>query len=473
MIGAHRDRIQNENMQKTILKVSLFFLLVNSSALAQAPATDWSQPPVACVEEIVPYPPEKPCLDLTMVPFPQKDWPSGISESEKLYWRTKNRALQFCRGSEVLRREKITPGTFPPSTIEFAWMQVQGVQKSSEKVTAIYDASSRYQIPAQVLTGALFQESMFAELGIAEDGGNYSCGIGQINLSEWCRWANKQPEAKRLQMAWPQKGMACELLSAALIKPFYDIAKTRLNGLPEYRLNQSHFVNIPFESVIGGFPQGSPQDQRLRYQSARSFIDHCEKPANVIPAKAHELQHLYQVYIPSGLKNRETYKAGEGYRRTCLRSGFQAQYPLHSGWLMAIGSYNAGPKSVDALAYYQRWKREHMQDPAKLQLVTPNLLVESLYWSGKYDSKDDRIYFTLLNGRSSYWNWFKLCVLQRHIARVVTHTLIPGSPLPVDSLEGEFKCARSVFDPNSGELVKSGVPLHRQTSEGQIALPTF
>ncbi len=381
-----------------------------------------------------------------------------------------HRALQYCRGREVLRRESLNPGSFSEGAIEYAWMQSTGPQNSGEKINAVYLASRTNKIPVQVLTGALYQESMFSELGIAEDGGNYSCGVGQVNLVEWCRWANNQSIDKKKELGWPLQ-LSCSNLNPALIKPFYEIAKTRLGGLPEYRLNRTHFENIKFEQVVGGFPAGPIELQKSQFLASQSFIRKCESPSNGIAAKANELISLYNNHVPPGLKNREKYKSGDKFQRTCAQRGFEELYPLHSGWLMAVGSYNAGPRAIDALAHYNRWNVNQVMDPKTFSGVGPTELVEGLYWSGSYDSKDDKIHFKLLNGAESTWNWFKLCVLQRHIARVANHVSLPGISLPVDSLEGAFRCAKSEFDPKTGELIKSGVPPHRQKSAGQKPLP--
>src|SRR5690606_1495929 len=99
---------------------------------------------------------------------------------------------------------------------------------------AVYEASLAYDIPVQTLIGGLYQESLFSELGIASDGGNYSCGIGQANLLEWCGWASEQSEDLRQKLSWPN--VRCSELSLSLVKPFYQIALKKLKGEPEYKL---------------------------------------------------------------------------------------------------------------------------------------------------------------------------------------------------------------------------------------------
>jgi hypothetical protein len=438
--------------------LSFLFLLT----LPAHAAIDWAQPPVACVEELLPEKPDRPCLDLSQVKDPQKDWPE-LSEEELRYWKSRKRPIQYCRAEEIFRREKLAPGSFSGAVLEVSWMQLKAVENRETKVSAVYAASRKHGVPAQVLVGAFYQESIYAELGIAADGDNYSCGVGQVNILEWCRWANAQSAAKKTEMNWPS-AVDCASLSTSLVKPFYEIAKTRLAGEKEYKLNKSHFANIRLEEV--NFPAAPPAVQRLRFQSVTSFVQNCSDAQNGIAAKAHELAAIYRQFVPAGLKARENYREGESFQRSCREQGAVKQYPLHMGWLLAVGAYNAGPRAVDAFAYYHGWSREEMKSPATFSASTPLDMVEAFYWGGKYQRETDKIHFTTLSGAESSWNWFKPCVLQRHIARVAQHATLPGVPSYIDTLEGAEKCAKSTYD-SEGRLIKSGVPLLRQQSSGK------
>lgn len=439
-------------------------MLVLPLGLFSAPI-DWSQPPmIACVEEAVPHQPNRPCLDLSGVVKPGLDWPVDLPAEELAYWKSDRRATQVCRGAEVLRRESLTPGSFSEAAVEIAWMQVAGANDSDAKANAIYEASRKNKMPAHVLTGALYQESMFVALGITADGGNYSCGVGQSNITEWCRWANQQSADKKKQMGWPG-AVDCGSLPSTLLKPFHDIAMTKLNGLPDYRLTKAHFAGIKQQDVVGGFPTGDAALQKLRFQAATSFINTCEGVNDGIAAKANELANLYRLYVPKGMKEREVYASGQSFGRQCQQRGFDGYYPLHGGWLMAVGSYNAGPRAIDTLAFYNGWTSEDVAKTSTFEGITPLEMVNALYWAGKYSAVDDKIHYKTFGGQGASWNWFKQCVLQRHIARVVQHVTLTGYPAPVDSLEGANTCARSVFDAD-GKLVKSGVPEFRQKSSG-------
>jgi hypothetical protein len=448
-------------------------LLGELSPTDRAPASttpiDWRQPPVGCVGELVPSVPERGCLDLSQVADPQKEFPPFLSPEEQEYWQSHKRQLTYCRSVEVLKREAARPGSFSPGTIELSWMQAIAVEHRAEKLAAVLEASRTNHMPAQVLTGALFQESLCSELGIAEDGNNYSCGMGQINIVEWCHWAAKQTGERRKNLGLTDTQLDCGELAPVLVKPFYEIAKTRLNGLPEYRLRKEHFKNISYADVVSEFPSAPGDIQKMRYEAVKAFIDSCQNPRDGIAAKANELAALYERFVPNGLKQLDQYKEGEKYQRACP-GGYDRAYPLNSGWLLAVGMYNAGPKALDALAFYNRWTKPQLEEVKTFRKFTPADMIKSFYWAGKYNKATDKIDVVNLNGSVQNWLWFKTCVLQRHVARVIQHVTLPGTPNFVDSLEGQYPCAKSTFD-ESGKLVKSGVPPFRKTSSGMKGEP--
>ncbi len=441
-----------------------------SSSLLQDAAgseVNWAQPPLGCVEEMVPNRADRPCLDLSGVANPVKDWPAGLPDAEYQYWYGKRRALNVCRSEEVLRREKAIPGSMPASHVELAWMSMEALKNQEVKVNAIYEGSRQTGIPLHVLMGAVYQESLFAELGLADDGGNFSCGVEQINLIGWCQWANQQSAADKEAMNWPQQKVSCDnstYVKLSLIKPIYEIAKTRLRGLPEYRLQKEHFANIPLESFVRKWPSASREMQNYRYRLIRSFINNCSDARKGILAKAHELSGIYKQFVSTALKNKDRYGSGQGFSRACRTRQTNNAYPLHTGWLLAVSAYNAGPRSIDAVAYYNNWDRSEMNDPRQVAELSPIDVVHSLYWGGRYNRRNDLIEFRGLNGKTRSWTWFKGCVAQRHIARVMQHvTLLPE--FFVDSLENGIPCGRSVFD-QDGNLVKTAVPPFRQSSSG-------
>ena len=435
---------------------------------AESRPVNWAQPPLGCVEEMVPHRADRPCLDLTQVANPQKDWPANISDADYKYWYAQRRGLNICRSEEILRREKANPGSMPASHVQLSWMAIDSLRNRDVKVNAVYDASRQTGIPLHVLTGALYQESLFSELGIEDDGGNFSCGVQQINLIGWCMWANKQSASEKQAMGWPQAKVACDdpnVVKLAFIRPVFEIATSRLNGLPGYRLNKTHFANIPLESFVHKWPSASRQMQEFRYQLIRSFVENCSEARKGILAKAHELADIYGRHVSNAFKAKDRYGRGESFARTCREAQPGNAYPLHTGWLLAVSAYNAGPRSVDAVAHYNNWDRNDMNDPRKISALNPVELVTSLYWAGRYNPRNDLIEFNGLNGTLKSWTWFKGCVAQRHIARVMQHvTLLPE--FFVDTLENGIPCARSTFD-SEGNLIKTAVPEHRQRSSGR------
>ncbi len=428
---------------------------------------NWAQPPLGCVEEMVPHRSERACPDLKTVADPMKDWPANMSPSDQKYWYAQRRGINICRAEEVLRREAASPGSMKPGHVQLSWMAVDSLRNQPAKVNAIYEASRQTGVPLHVLTGAVYQESLFSELGIEDDGGNFSCGVEQINIIGWCYWANKQSAADKQAMGWPAQNIDCNntnLLKLSLIKPVHEIATSRLNGLPGYRLNKTHYANIPLESFVSQWPSATPQVQQLRYQLIKSFVNNCSDASKGILAKAHELTGIYNSYVSSAFKAKDRYAAGEGFSRTCRGTQASNAYPLHAGWLLTVAAYNAGPRAVDAVAHYNQWNKASMNDPREIAAFTPNDIVTSLYWAGRYNPQNDLIEFNGLNGTLKNWTWFKGCVAQRHIARVMQHvTLLPE--FFVDTLENGVPCARSQFD-DQGNLIKTAVPEPRQKSSG-------
>ena len=447
------------------------FILSNfagaNHARADLPAmdTNWAQPPVGCVEEIVPQASEKPCPDLSSVKNPFKDLPDSLSALESAFWQSHSRSHRYCAVKEVVEREARQPKSFSPVSVEIAWMEMKAPQHRQEKISAVYEASRVNHMPAQVLMGAIYQESLFAELGIAEDGANYSCGVGQINVLEWCRWANSLDSKTKRTLGWPSS-FQCNTMATNMLKPYYEFAKTQLNGAPSYQMTKEHFQQMPFANVVKAYPGVSASILKARHQAIRSFINFCAEPKFGIAAKAHELASLYSIFVPAGLKAKDKYVGGEFFHRQCQEKSYAKAYPLDTGWLLAVGIYNAGPHALDSIAYYNHWSREQMHDPKTWEHYTPADLIRNIYWSGHYDHKTDKFDYKTLSGQSTSWSWTQPCVLQRHIARVIQHVTRTDEPKFIESLEGDSKCANSQFEPSTNKLIKSAVPENRQHSLG-------
>jgi len=438
--------------------------LVRDAALRPV---NYAQPPVGCVEEMVPHRASRPCLDLSEVQRPSSDWPYGISSEEKAYWWRERRGLHVCLSEEILRRERENAGSQSAFNVEMSWMAIDSLRNVETKIKAVYAGARAHNIPLQVLTGALYQESTFSELGIADDKGNFSCGMQQINIIGWCAYANKLSASEKAAMGWPQEAVTCtdtNLIQIELIRPIYDIARTRLRGLPLYRLRKEHFQKIPLDSVVSKWPASDRGTQEKRYELIQSFINNCSDARHGILAKANELATIYEIHVPAGFKVKDRYPPGQKFNRSCREEQVGDAYPLHTGWLMAVASYNGGPRAISAVTHYENWTREAVSVPDLVRNYTPNDVVKALYWGGKYNPQNDLIEFTDFNGTLRAWPFFKACVAQRHIARVMQHvTLTPE--FFVDTLEGSASCVRGQFD-SGGRLIRSGTPLVRQRSSG-------
>ncbi len=426
-------------MKITFLALLFVPLLIN---VAHA---DWKNPSMLCPEEALPK--GVICVDLSRVANPLLDFPSWMSADDIQRWSTTlSKDLKVCRAREALRREAVTPGSFTPLQIQIAWMTANGGENSQQKLAKIVEAANMLQMPPQILVGALTQESLLADLGVSSDGGNYSCGIGQLNISEWCLGMNTLPAAERATLGWPT--MSCDTVTPAMVAPFHNIALRKLGTRPEYRLDASDFVGITLNQVIGQFPAATPAVQANRFKAVSSFVANCQKHVYGIPFKARNIKNLFENFIPQKMKTDEVYAGQERYARSCATPSTSKYYPLHTGWLLALAAYNAGPSITKILEHY------HQESADRIPSLNPLDLIEALYWGGEVRVGSNRVYFTGANQKTYSQSWYKSCVVQRHIARVIQHVTIPGTTI-ARSLE-ETPCAQTVPE---ARRVSSGVKL--------------
>ena len=413
-------------------------------------ATNWAQPPLQCIENVVPAAPTKPCIDFSDVENIAKDDPN-VSSQELEWWKNHKFAYGYCRSKEILRRESEKPGSMTPGLIQISWMRMMAAKDHDLKVNAIYDSSEKYGVPPHVLTGAIMQESIFSNLGIADDGGNFSCGIAQINLVEWCVWAETQSASKKASMGWPTGGVDCnKSVARDYVRPFYEVGYQRLKGLPAYRLETSHTQNIPLNVVAYAWSDVDDKEKSRRYEVTNSFLNNCGSAVDAIHAKAFQLKTLYTRAVPAGLKVHETYAPGEKFELKCQRPLNNTVYPVQTAWVLAVGAYNAGGRVQDAMASTHGWTREDVSNIATFAEFdsvdgkngfTPKDLVAAVYKAGRYNSDVKKVQMQNLSGAPMEWNWFKQCILQRHMARVVQHVTRPGEGPLVESLEGADGCS--------------------------------
>ena len=471
---------------KIITLLGLLCILTGAAASAEVDmglegtsSIDWAQPPVGCVEEIIQQKSPYPCPDLTQVKDPTKDFPADFTEDEIALWSgSRAKALGYCRSEEIMRREELRPGSFSAVTVERAWMRVEGARDSDLKGEAIYDASEAYGIPPQILVGALMQESLMADLSISEDGNNFSCGIAQLNILEWCNWAEKLTPDLQNNLGFPTEEAlqwrkahssptVCRtpLLSTTLVRPFYKFGLRQLHGLPASRMRPEHLAGIQLENVISEFPAASQADQNLRFRLVRAFTQSCSHFASAIPAKANQLKILFDNEVPPAMRGIQSYAPGETYNRSCRRTFPSQAYPLHVGWLLADAIYNAGSKIVTNISYYLRLTRQTYHSPDTWAAFRGPELITSLYWAGKYNPTSDYLEFQNFSGVTEKMTFFKSCIVQRHVARVIQYATLPGFEL-ARSAEDKNGCRKSEFNPD-GTLKKSHVPLERQRSSGR------
>jgi len=426
-------------------KILLIILTLSIESPLLIAATNWENPAVLCPEETLAK--GLACLDFSKVENVYTDFPDETTTAEIKDWK-KNKALDLnlCRNQEVLRRAKLNIGNFSPETIETAWMVVDGGKQVKEKLKAIQEATKKFEIPPQVLIGAIKQESMMSSLGVSPDGGNYSCRMSQLNIQEWCQSMSHLSKEEKATYAWPEISCDDNSLPTNIVKPFYDIAIKNLNNRPSYQLTPEDFKGITSEQVENNFPPGNNDLQSKRFQAISSFVNNCQNISLAINFKAQTLKNLYDRFVPTKLKVAEQYTEGKTFPRACENAYPTKAYPLHTGWLLAVAMYNAGPLQVKLLGSYYQVQNNNYPP------VTPLDLIEALHWGGKYKIGTDSVFFKDQDGNTLSQRWFKSCIVQRHIARVIQHVTIPTETI-AKSLDQEG-CSLT------------GVPHYRRVSSG-------
>ncbi len=413
------------------MKIKFIFLTITLSTLSFA---GWENPAIQCPEKILPQ--GYPCPDLSRVVNVWEDFPESMTAEEISEWKW-NRApdLKICRYQEILKRESEKPGSFTPVRIQIGWMVTSGGKNPEKKLQSVISASVRSGIPPHVLLGAITQESLLASLGISPDGGNYSCGIAQLNISEWCTGMETLTAAEKAAFNWP--AVACSAIKSSLVAPFYEIAVKRLGTRPEYRITATDFMGITSTEVK--LPEKT-------FQAVSSFIQNCQNDELSIRFKAANLKNLFTNFVPAAMRAREVYAADTPRQTSCRIQNTTSYYPLHTGWLLAVAAYNAGPRVTSLVEHYYQVRTNSVPP------LNPKDLVEALHWGGKVKPGTSSVVFTGKNGNTLTQSWYKSCVVQRHVSRVVQHVTLPGETI-LKSLE-KFPCA-------NGE-----VPEYRRNSSG-------
>lgn len=403
----------------------------------------WENPQVLCPEEILPS--GLTCLNLSNVENPYTDFPNETTVEEMKDWKNNKAAdLRVCRNKEVVRREEVKAGTYSPATLEQAWMVIDGGKQVALKLEAIQAASTKYQIPPQVLIGAMKQESLMSSLGVSPDGGNYSCGMSQLNIQEWCLSMNRLPEEERTALGWPTISCEPENIPNDIVKPFYDIAIKRAGNRPSYQLTSEDFNGITKKDVSSGFSRSEMSDSH--FQAVTSFVKNCQDIFLSVNFKARTLKSLFLNFVPTAMREAELYTPGKTFPRVCKNAYPSNAYPLHTGWLLAVAMYNAGPQQAKLLEHYYKVKDNNFPT------INPLGLIEALHWGGKWKKRTDNLIFKDQYGDKYTQSWFKSCIVQRHVAKVIQHVTLPAESI-AKSLEQEG-------------CKTSGVPDYRKESSG-------
>jgi hypothetical protein len=255
---------------------------------------------------------------------------------------------------------------------------------------------------------------------------------------------NRLTDEQKSALGWPAISCEPDALPTDIVKPYYDIAIKKIGDRPEYKITSEDFKGIAFKDVNKSFFHTSSQD--TKYQAVTSFVNNCQNIALSVDFKALALKNLFDNFVPKDLKNDNLYKDGKTFPRTCKTTYSSNAYPLHTGWLLAVAMYNAGPLQAKIVGSYFQVKDYHFPS------LTPVNLVEALHWGGKWKKDTLNLEFIDQSGNKFTQSWFKSCIVQRHVARVIQHVTIPAASIakPLD-IEG---CNQSL------------VPDYRKNSSG-------
>ncbi len=418
-----------------MIKLATIFFLVMPVYSSYA-EVEWSNPPVLCSEELLPR--GFTCPDFSSVKDPYTEFPSTLTAEEIKDWTTnKTTDLRLCRNLEIMKREKNKPGSYSEATIKGAWMIIDGGKNAKAKLEAIQKASQQNGIPPQILIGALKQESGFSSIGVAPDGGNYSCGLAQMNIQEWCESVSLLSAERKKELGWPSISCDSSVLPTDVVKPLYEFALKRIAGKkPSYAMTAEDYDGLSAEQF--GM-------ETAKFTAANSFLHHCQNATLGIEFKAKTLRNLYDHFVPKSLKESEIYSDGESFQRPCTTPYPVKAYPLHTGWLLAVAMYNAGPVQAKLVGHYYQVKNNNFPE------MNPLHLIEALHWGGKWIPGTDSVSFEDQNGKAYSQRWFKSCIVQRHVARVIQHVTVP---------------TESIARPLDKDGCKMTIPDYRKISSG-------
>jgi hypothetical protein len=154
---------------KGLVFLGILLSFFSSYSFGDSKQMDWSQPPALCPEEVIP----------------------GLENMKRVGEKYLANPLSLKSGDEF----------------EDSYINVKAPEDISDKISTIYESANYYEMPVSVLLGSLAQESSFADDSLGRDGGNYACGIAQLNVVEWCLWGRSLNEEQASALQFPKSDM--------------------------------------------------------------------------------------------------------------------------------------------------------------------------------------------------------------------------------------------------------------------------
>jgi hypothetical protein len=248
-----------------------------------------------------------------------------------------------------------------------------------EKVDIIYDAANDRLMPPLFLLSVIMIENNFVNDGLSYDGGNYSCGLTQINAFEYCMWAQTLDPEEAQSIDWPvteiSKVSSNDICSSDVVhKPVELMMREIRKSKSVSKMNRVDLqlvAKVPYEKIKANM-EGDEDLKFARYKAAVSFLKHCQDPKFAIPALAEVLLQLHND-LPSEIKNTSFYQPNEKPREGCRRSVTTPYYPISTSWLIAGAVFNAGDTIIPGLEKYKSkpWSEMQPNDLADLMHFIP------------------------------------------------------------------------------------------------------
>jgi hypothetical protein len=310
---------------KGLVFLGILLSFFSSYSFGDSKQMDWSQPPALCPEEVIP----------------------GLENMKRVGEKYLANPLSLKSGDEF----------------EDSYINVKAPEDISDKISTIYESANYYEMPVSVLLGSLAQESSFADDSLGRDGGNYACGIAQLNVVEWCLWGRSLNEEQASALQFPKSDMEkydkenphgdfcnSDYMDPKLVEPFMNILINKFKVSSPNQMPMENYKKLSFQSMKGNLSGKTEDIQKLQYDVSQSFFGHCAEHRVSIPALAYILNDLYKNYVPTELKSTERYSAGEHFYKSCKTEIKSNAYPFNTGWVLTDVMFNCGEKIVQDIS---------------------------------------------------------------------------------------------------------------------------